>query len=94
MTDPFNPRRLFMATAPAEPESAFFLHGAELTAKIQWSDGAALAFVRPGDTVHAIVTVKAIEAEGFRDEQLHRLALMLHDSHTSSPPLAGESAKA
>jgi glutathione-specific gamma-glutamylcyclotransferase len=28
---------------------------------------------------YVLSTVKAIEAQGFRDEQLHRLALMLHD---------------
>jgi len=28
---------------------------------------------------YVLETVKAIEAQGFRDEQLHRLALMLHD---------------
>jgi glutathione-specific gamma-glutamylcyclotransferase len=30
---------------------------------------------------YVIATVKAIEAEGFRDSQLHRLAGMLHDQH-------------
>ena len=30
---------------------------------------------------YVLATVKAIEAEGFRDTQLHQLALMLHDSH-------------
>jgi len=30
---------------------------------------------------YVLATVKAIEAEGFRDAQLHRLALMLHDAH-------------
>jgi cation transport protein ChaC len=29
--------------------------------------------------------VKAIEAEGFRDSQLHRLAMMLHDAHALRP---------
>jgi cation transport protein ChaC len=29
--------------------------------------------------------VKAIEAAGFRDTQLHRLATMLHDSHSLHP---------
>jgi cation transport protein ChaC len=29
--------------------------------------------------------VKAIEAEGFRDSQLHRLAAMLHDAHPLHP---------
>jgi cation transport protein ChaC len=29
--------------------------------------------------------VKAIEAEGFRDSQLHRLAMMLHDPHPLGP---------
>jgi cation transport protein ChaC len=28
---------------------------------------------------YVLQTVKAIEAEGFRDTQLHQLALMLHD---------------
>ena len=32
----------------------------------------------------ADATVKAIEAEGFRDAPLHQLALMLHDSHPST----------
>src|SRR6195952_861501 len=30
---------------------------------------------------YVLATVKAIEAEGFRDAPLHQLALMLHDSH-------------
>src|SRR2546430_3283287 len=30
---------------------------------------------------YVLATVKAIEAEGFRDSQLHRLAAMLHDMH-------------
>src|SRR5262249_12499488 len=30
---------------------------------------------------YVLSTVKAIEAEGFRDAQLHQLALMLHDAH-------------
>jgi len=30
---------------------------------------------------YVLATVKAIEAEGFRDSQLHRLAMMLHDTH-------------
>jgi len=33
---------------------------------------------------YVLATVKAIEAEGFRDTQLHRLALMLHDSHPAA----------
>ena len=37
---------------------------------------------------YVISTVKAIEAEGFRDSQLHRLAAMLHDQH--SVPLPAE----
>jgi cation transport protein ChaC len=28
---------------------------------------------------YVLSTVKAIEAQGFRDQQLHRLAMMLHD---------------
>jgi glutathione-specific gamma-glutamylcyclotransferase len=38
---------------------------------------------------YVIATVKAIEAEGFRDGQLHQLASMLHDDrpmHVQSPP--------
>jgi cation transport protein ChaC len=38
---------------------------------------------------YVLATVKAIEAEGFRDRQLHRLAAMLHDQH--SRPLPAES---
>ena len=30
---------------------------------------------------YVLATVKAIEAEGFHDAQLHQLALMLHDAH-------------
>jgi cation transport protein ChaC len=33
---------------------------------------------------YVLATVKAIEAEGFRDPQLHQLAMMLHDQHV--PP--------
>jgi cation transport protein ChaC len=33
-----------------------------------------------------LATVKAIEAEGFRDTQLHRLASMLHESHPLRAP--------
>jgi cation transport protein ChaC len=38
---------------------------------------------------YVLATVKAIEAEGFRDAQLHRLAAMLHDDaslHPHPPP--------
>ncbi|MBI5321687.1 gamma-glutamylcyclotransferase [Bradyrhizobium sp.] len=39
---------------------------------------------------YVLATVKAIEAEGFRDEQLHRLAAMLHDPlHVPAPSAAG-----
>jgi glutathione-specific gamma-glutamylcyclotransferase len=34
---------------------------------------------------YVLATVKAIEAEGFRDTQLHRLAAMLHDAHPLHP---------
>ena len=34
---------------------------------------------------YVLATVKAIEAEGFRDSQLHRLAAMLHDAHPLHP---------
>ena len=43
---------------------------------------------------YVLATVKAIEAEGFRDGQLHRLATMLHDAHVPSPPVAGEAQEA
>ena len=43
---------------------------------------------------YVLATVKAIEAEGFRDDQLHRLATMLHDAHVPSPPAAGEAQEA
>src|ERR1700751_5572563 len=33
---------------------------------------------------YVLATVKAIEAEGFRDTQLHQLALMMSDSHPAS----------
>jgi len=41
---------------------------------------------------YVLSTVRSIEAQGFRDEQLHRLALMLHDDAHSlhHPPLADE----
>jgi cation transport protein ChaC len=35
---------------------------------------------------YVLSTVKAIEAEGFRDAQLHQLALMLHDAHPHQVP--------
>jgi cation transport protein ChaC len=38
---------------------------------------------------YVLATVKAIEAEGFRDSQLHRLAAMLHDPHALHPPVQG-----
>jgi glutathione-specific gamma-glutamylcyclotransferase len=34
---------------------------------------------------YVLATVKAIEAEGFRDSQLDRLAMMLHDAHALRP---------
>jgi len=34
---------------------------------------------------YVLATVKAIEAAGFRDPQLHRLATMLHDQHSLLP---------
>lgn len=39
---------------------------------------------------YVLATVKAIEAEGFRDEQLHRLAAMLHDPHPVLVPPSAE----
>jgi cation transport protein ChaC len=40
---------------------------------------------------YVLSTVKAIEAEGFRDDLLHQLALRLHDAHPlHSSPGAGE----
>jgi len=41
---------------------------------------------------YVLATVKAIEAEGFRDEQLHRLAMMLHDAHPAHAAPAAEEA--
>src|SRR4051812_35901953 len=38
---------------------------------------------------YVLATVKAIEAEGFRDQPLHRLAAMLHDQHPLHPPVQG-----
>jgi cation transport protein ChaC len=39
---------------------------------------------------YVLSTVRSIEAQGFRDEQLHRLAMMLHgDAHPLHPPLQG-----
>jgi cation transport protein ChaC len=43
---------------------------------------------------YVLATVKAIEAEGFQDEPLHKLAMMLHDSHAPSPPATGEAQEA
>jgi cation transport protein ChaC len=43
---------------------------------------------------YVLATVKAIEAEGFRDAQLHQLAAMLHESHPLPPPLKGEAEEA
>jgi glutathione-specific gamma-glutamylcyclotransferase len=40
---------------------------------------------------YVLATVKAIEAEGFRDAQLHQLAMMLHDAHprtVDAPPVS------
>jgi glutathione-specific gamma-glutamylcyclotransferase len=39
---------------------------------------------------YVLATVKSIEAQGFRDAQLHQLALMLHDSHPLHAPQQGE----
>jgi cation transport protein ChaC len=40
---------------------------------------------------YVLATVRSIEAQGFRDEQLHRLALMLHgDAHSLHPTPAAE----
>lgn len=38
---------------------------------------------------YVLATVKAIEAEGFRDSRLHRLAAMLHDQHPLHLPVQG-----
>jgi cation transport protein ChaC len=37
---------------------------------------------------YVLATVKSIEAQGFRDAQLHHLAMMLHDAHPLHPPPA------
>ena len=42
-----------------------------------------------GNRDYVLATVKAIEAEGFRDTQLHRLAAMLHDAHALHAPGPG-----
>jgi cation transport protein ChaC len=40
---------------------------------------------------YVLATVKSIEAQGFRDAQLHQLAMMLHgDVHSLHPPLERE----
>lgn len=40
---------------------------------------------------YVLATVKSIEAQGFRDAQLHQLAGMLHgDAHSLHPPLEGD----
>ena len=36
---------------------------------------------------YVLSTVRAIEAQGFQDRDLHELALMLHDAHRFHPPL-------
>jgi cation transport protein ChaC len=38
---------------------------------------------------YVLSTVRAIEAQGFRDRDLHQLALMLHDAHPHHAPLEG-----
>ncbi len=38
---------------------------------------------------YVLATVKAIEAEGCRDSQLHQLAAMLHDPRPLHPPVQG-----
>jgi glutathione-specific gamma-glutamylcyclotransferase len=38
---------------------------------------------------YVLATVKAIEAEGFRDSQLHQLAAMLHNQHPFHPSAEG-----
>jgi glutathione-specific gamma-glutamylcyclotransferase len=43
---------------------------------------------------YVLATVKAIEAEGFRDAPLHQLAMLLHDSHSPSAPMQGEAREA
>ena len=56
-----------------------------------------LHFVRQGhgrsgpNRDYVLSTVKAIEAEGFRDTQLHQLATMLHgDAHSLHAPAPAE----
>src|SRR4029077_15636207 len=36
---------------------------------------------------YVLATVRSIEKQGFRDRQLHQLALMLHDAHEVGLPL-------
>jgi cation transport protein ChaC len=43
---------------------------------------------------YVLATVKSIEAQGFRDAQLHQLAMMLHgDAHSSPSPGGGGSTR-
>ena len=56
--------------------------------------GEQLRFVQQGhgrsgnNRDYVLATVKSIEAQGFRDAQLHQLAAMLHgDAHSLHPPL-------
>ena len=43
---------------------------------------------------YVLATVKSIELQGFRDPQLHQLAMMLHDSHPLPPLREGETREA
>jgi glutathione-specific gamma-glutamylcyclotransferase len=43
---------------------------------------------------YVLATVNSIEKQGFRDPQLHQLAMMLHDARTLPPPRAGEAEEA
>jgi glutathione-specific gamma-glutamylcyclotransferase len=42
---------------------------------------------------YVLATVKAIEAEGFRDAQLHQLAMLLHDAHPLQVPASVEASE-
>jgi cation transport protein ChaC len=43
---------------------------------------------------YVLATVQSIEVQGFRDPQLHQLAVMLHDSHPLPAPREGEANEA
>jgi cation transport protein ChaC len=85
-----------LTTAP-EAKRLGLLHGLVPGAKVvgvlidpnyQQAEAQARGFA---DRDYVLSTVRSIEAQGFRDEQLHRLASMLHgDAHPLHPAQAAE----